>query len=137
MLPPAYNLDDPGHRNPGGFHPFVGTLRSRGNVMASILRLGSTGPDVTKLQKALNQAGKSARPKLLEDGSFGQKTLARVIEFQQSRRLAADGVAGPATQAALGMTAGAAGAGGGLGGGASTVGGIAGGLVSDVLHAVN
>ena len=102
--------------------------------MAAMLRLGSTGSEVTKLQKALNQAGRSARPKLVEDGSFGEKTQARVGEFQVSRGLPADGVAGPATQAALGMTGASAAPGGAPGG---VVGGSVGGdLASDVVRAV-
>ena len=74
--------------------------------MATMLKLGSRGPDVTRLQKALNQAGRSARPKLVEDGYFGEQTRSRVVEFQLSRGLPADGVAGPATQAALGLSGG-------------------------------
>lgn len=67
--------------------------------MAS-LQEGSTGPAVMALQKALAAAGFSPGA---ADGNFGPGTTQAVIAFQKARSLSADGVAGPATQAALGM----------------------------------
>jgi hypothetical protein len=65
------------------------------------LTLGSTGPDVVILQNRLN----TARPTLLlllkPDGAFGQKTLARVKEFQRNNGLKEDGIVGPETLAKL------------------------------------
>lgn len=55
----------------------------------STLRMGSTGPEVERLQKLLN-----VKP---ADGDFGPKTLAAVKEYQKSHGLVADGVVGPAT----------------------------------------
>lgn len=69
--------------------------------MAALLMQGSTGPAVRQLQKDLNAAGGSSLPRLAEDGMFGSKTRARVVEFQRSKRLMADGIAGPKTQSAL------------------------------------
>ncbi len=69
--------------------------------MPSLLRMGSRGPDVVTLQKALNQAGRSAFPQLGTDGAFGPKTYSRVTEFQRNNRLAADGVVGSQTWGAL------------------------------------
>jgi uncharacterized protein (TIGR02594 family) len=57
-----------------------------------ILRKGSTGPAVVKLQELL--------PKWI-DGDFGSTTDALVREFQRSQGLAVDGVVGEATWAAL------------------------------------
>jgi peptidoglycan L-alanyl-D-glutamate endopeptidase CwlK len=62
------------------------------------LSVGSTGPAVRKLQRALRQNGFD--PGAI-DGVFGLGTQAAVLAFQKSERLLADGVAGPRTQAAL------------------------------------
>lgn len=78
--------------------------------MAQNLSIGMSGPDVRLNQQALNKAGGSTLPRLAEDGIFGPKTHARVIEFQRTRGLKADGVIGPMTRAALGTAAGVPGA---------------------------
>ena len=57
-----------------------------------VLRKGSTGPDVVRLQTLL--------PKWI-DGDFGDVTEALVMEFQRSERLEVDGVVGEQTWAAL------------------------------------
>lgn len=54
----------------------------------STLRVGSKGPEVVELQKAL---GISA------DGQFGPGTATALKKWQTANRLAADGVAGPVT----------------------------------------
>ena len=56
---------------------------------------GEKGGDIKKLQAALGVAA---------DGDFGQATERALIAFQKARGLAADGVAGPKTLAALGIT---------------------------------
>jgi len=70
--------------------------------MSSLLRLNSSGPDVSALQQALSAAG--FNPGAI-DGSFGPGTQAAVLAFQRSKGLAADGVVGPSTAAALGLAA--------------------------------
>ncbi len=72
--------------------------------MPSTLFFGQSGPDVRSAQKALNDAPPSVYPKLVVDGVFGAKTLARVKEFQAKRGLVADGIVGPKTWAALGKS---------------------------------
>jgi putative chitinase len=62
------------------------------------LRQGSSGPDVTALQQRLNDLGFDPNG---VDGHFGAGTRDAVIAFQQSKGLQADGIAGPATLAAL------------------------------------
>ena len=62
-----------------------------------LLRTGSKGPAVTKLQQRLNELGAT----IGVDGNFGNGTRAAVIAFQNSKGLSADGVVGPATWAAL------------------------------------
>jgi putative chitinase len=78
------------------------------------LQQGSSGPEVTDLQQRLKDLGFD--PKGV-DGFFGPGTRAAVIAFQQSKGLQADGIVGPATQAALPAGGGTAAA--SAGGGAS------------------
>ena len=70
--------------------------------MSAMLKLNSSGPDVTALQQALQKAG--FNPGAI-DGSFGAGTEAAVLAFQRSQGIAADGVVGPNTATALGLTA--------------------------------
>lgn len=66
-----------------------------------VLKQGSTGPEVKRLQARLKALGFSnATP----DGKFGTKTKAAVVAFQKSKGLSADGVAGLKTLAALQIT---------------------------------
>jgi hypothetical protein len=62
------------------------------------LKPGDSGAEVTKLQRALAQAGYS--PGAI-DGKYGAGTTAAVKQFQQAKGLSADGIAGPKTLAAL------------------------------------
>jgi len=64
------------------------------------LKQGSSGPDVTNLQQKLKDLGFDPNG---VDGNFGPGTRDAVIAFQQSKGLQADGIAGPATLAALGL----------------------------------
>ena len=66
--------------------------------MPQKLRLGATGPDVILLQTRLN-ALPSARPRLVVNGIFNRKTLARVKEFQTQTFV--HGVVDPDTWAKL------------------------------------
>jgi peptidoglycan hydrolase-like protein with peptidoglycan-binding domain len=63
------------------------------------LKRGDKGINVTILQKALNKNG--SRPKLIEDGDFGNATKKAVSVFQKKNNLTADGVAGPITLSKL------------------------------------
>jgi len=65
------------------------------------LRAGSSGRNVRTLQKRLAELGFSPGK---VDGKFGPATEAAVIAFQLSRSLLADGIAGPRTLTALGLT---------------------------------
>ena len=80
-----------------------------------VLRQGSSGPDVTNLQQKLKDLGFDPNG---VDGNFGPGTRDAVIAFQQSKGLQADGIAGPATLAALEGSG--ADANNGTGGGATT-----------------
>ena len=71
----------------------------------AVLRQGPSGPDVTNLQQKLKDLGFDPNG---VDGNFGPGTRDAVIAFQQSKGLQADGIAGPATLAALGLGDGSA-----------------------------
>lgn len=62
-----------------------------------ILRFGSTGDDVIRLQNRLNDFGAN----LIVDGIFGSKTEAEVKNFQHRFGLTVDGIVGPLTWNAL------------------------------------
>jgi peptidoglycan hydrolase-like protein with peptidoglycan-binding domain len=64
-----------------------------------LLALGAEGPEVSRLQQALNTAG--AQPPLEVDGDFGPRTEAAVKQFQERSGLQADGIHGPKTAALL------------------------------------
>ena len=64
---------------------------------------GDRGAEVTKIQQRLRQFGYMSAP---ADGIFGQATYEAVVYFQRKNGLRADGVVGPATAAALGITLG-------------------------------
>jgi cell wall-associated NlpC family hydrolase len=79
--------------------PVAGGAQSRAKgsaaaaeVRAELLRFGSRGPAVAKVQRALGVEA---------DGIFGPKTRAAVKAFQRSHGLLVDGIVGPKTRAAL------------------------------------
>ena len=80
-----------------------------------LVRKGSAGPAVVRLQQALIAAGAQIKA----DGSFGPATHAAVVAFQTGASLTPDGVVGPRTWSALG------GGGGGGGAGATPSGKVA------------
>jgi cell wall-associated NlpC family hydrolase len=67
-------------------------------AQAATLRTGSSGPAVVTLQSELNTAGYSVG---VTDGVFGPLTAQGVVRFQAAEGLNADGIVGPATEAAL------------------------------------
>jgi len=60
------------------------------------------GLDYTAVQKKLNDLG--AKPPLAVDGAWGPKSKAALIAYQKSKGLTADGVPGPITLSALGIS---------------------------------
>jgi peptidoglycan hydrolase-like protein with peptidoglycan-binding domain len=65
------------------------------------LRVGSSGTSVLTLQQRLRDAGFNPGPL---DGEFGPLTRRAVVAFQRSRGLDVDGIAGPMTAGALGVS---------------------------------
>ena len=68
----------------------------------AVLREGSTGPQVVKLQQRLTDLGFDPNG---VDGKFGPGTEAAVKAFQQANSLTVDGIVGPITRAALHLDA--------------------------------
>jgi chitosanase len=66
-------------------------------LLQRVLRQGMEGEDVRAMQLALGLADADA------DGNFGPNTYDALILFQKKSKLKVDGVAGPATMAALGL----------------------------------
>ena len=85
-------FDLTGHTSENGFSdPYVQT---------AVLRQGAKGGEVKELQRRLKQWGYY---KGSVDGVYGPQTVEAVKYFQRKNGLKADGVAGKATYAALGM----------------------------------
>lgn len=76
--------------------------------ITSLLKVGSTGAQVTKLQQVLVAEGYL---KAAPTGYFGPLTRAAVIAFQKAKGIDQVGYTGPATRAALNKAAGSASAG--------------------------
>ena len=68
-------------------------------MTVTVLKTGSRGEQVRRLQQALNQ--KLPGTTLTVDGDFGSRTLAAVRRFQDESWLVVDGEAGQCTQNAL------------------------------------
>lgn len=69
-------------------------------VETAVLRQGSTGGEVKEVQRRLKMWGYYSGE---VDGIYGSKTVESVKYFQRKNGLTADGIAGKATFAALGM----------------------------------
>jgi peptidoglycan hydrolase-like protein with peptidoglycan-binding domain len=68
------------------------------NAISTVLKEGSTGAEVTKLQEGLKKLNFYSGT---VDGTFGAKTKEAVIKFQKSQQLVADGVVGEKTWSKL------------------------------------
>lgn len=66
-------------------------------------KLGSSGKEVTAIQNALKERGLFSGE---ETGYYGTKTQTAVKRFQKQKGLSVDGIAGPQTLNALGITSG-------------------------------
>lgn len=69
--------------------------------LASGISYGARGDEVKKIQQKLKQWGYYSGA---VDGVFGSGTLAAVKSFQRKNGLKADGIVGPATAAAMGIS---------------------------------
>lgn len=78
----------------------------------ALSKYGSTGSEVTRIQQKLQELGYDPGT---ADGIYGTKTKNAVISFQRDNGLDDDGIVGPKTLEALGLTGGG-GSGGNYGG---------------------
>lgn len=76
-------------------------LFSYQDSVAVLSKVGSRGEEVRKIQTKLKEYGYDPGS---VDGIFGEKTRKAVIAFQRDNGLTQDGIAGPQTLAALGIT---------------------------------
>lgn len=86
-------------------------------VEAAAYRRGSSGETVKKIQQRLKNWGYYSGD---VDGIYGSRTESAVKSFQKKNGLTMDGVAGPATLAAIGLPSGSSGSSGSSGGGSSS-----------------
>ena len=70
-------------------------------ALAAVLEVGSSGSDVTAVQKKLIQWGYLSGT---ADGRYGEATRNAVAAFQRKNGLSADGRVGPATAKAMGVS---------------------------------
>ena len=77
-------------------------IRLRGGTsLETLSRVGSRGNEVKQIQTKLKNWGYYSGS---VDGVYGEQTKQAVIKFQKKNRLTADGVAGPQTLKAMGIT---------------------------------
>ncbi len=73
----------------------------RAAAAGELLRYGSRGESVRQVQSRLNELGYWCGN---ADGIFGSNTLSGVKRFQSAKGLSIDGIVGPKTYAAMGMS---------------------------------
>ncbi len=81
----------------------IAVVVKSGGSAGVLSKVGSTGTEVRQIQTRLKQWGYY---KGSVDGVYGSGTRSAVIAFQRKNGLTADGVAGPATLAAIGLPSG-------------------------------
>lgn len=86
----------------------VSFTRTTGTVQ-TLSKVGSSGTEVRQIQTKLKQWGYY---KGTVDGIYGSKTKDAVAYFQRNNGLTADGIAGPATLAKIGISSSGGGSGG-------------------------
>lgn len=79
----------------------------------ALSKYGSTGSEVTQIQQRLQELGYDPGT---ADGIYGTRTKNAVISFQRDYGLSDDGIAGPITLEALGLSGGGGSGGGNYGG---------------------
>jgi N-acetylmuramoyl-L-alanine amidase len=91
----------------------IAAFTRTGSSVQALSKMGSSGTEVRQIQTKLKQWGYY---KGNVDGVYGTATKNSVASFQKKNGLTADGVAGPATLAKIGISSSGGGGGGGVGG---------------------
>lgn len=86
----------------------------RNPSIETLSRIGSRGEEVKQIQTKLKNWGYYTGT---VDGIFGEQTRQAVVSFQKKNGLTADGIAGPQTLKAMGITSSSSSSGSGSGGG--------------------
>jgi hypothetical protein len=89
------NDHQPPHGHEFGYRTL--TVNEQVSRVAPTVRMGASGGTVTTMQYLLRHHGQD----LAVDGDFGPQTEQAIRDFQRAKGLAADGVVGPRTWAAL------------------------------------
>ena len=84
-----------------GLSIFVISNINNGSEVEALSKYGSRGSEVTQIQTKLKRWGYYSGN---IDGIYGTQTVKAVKYFQRKNRLTADGIAGPATLKAMGIT---------------------------------
>ena len=79
----------------------ITTLSLQYNQVEALSKYGSRGEEVRKIQDKLKRWGYYTGN---VDGIYGSQTVSAVKKFQQKNGLSVDGIAGPKTLAAMGIT---------------------------------
>ena len=80
---------------------FITTLAMQNNEVLALSKYGSRGSEVRTIQDKLKRWGYYTGN---VDGIYGSLTVSAVKKFQQKNGLTVDGIAGPKTLAAMGIT---------------------------------
>ena len=91
----------------------IAVVTKAGGTIETLSKPGSTGSEVRQIQTKLKQWGYY---KGTVDGIYGTATKNAVVAFQKKCGITADGVAGPATLAKIGISSSSGGGSGGAGG---------------------
>ena len=95
------------HPSPQPQRGAIKARQQRQRNVLGVLRQGSQGPEVERLQHRLNAASRHTGHALLKpDGVFGPATQRAVTAFQNRAILPVDGIVGSRTLKALGLTTG-------------------------------
>jgi N-acetylmuramoyl-L-alanine amidase len=79
----------------------ISSIKENKEIEEALSRYGSTGNEVIQIQTKLKRWGYYSG---VVDGIYGSQTLAAVRYFQSKNGLAVDGIAGPNTLKAMGIT---------------------------------
>ena len=101
--PPSRFVTHPDQVGPEAIVAILGQLRTPATAAGATVKLGDSGATVSAWQRQLNRwlARQPGHPTLPVTGTFDQATAHATVLLQSAAHIATDGIAGPATHAAL------------------------------------